>query len=51
MADHIFQEKHTTGWLPWKKITYYKYFKYADGSLFQLSIFSEQTIKAVEGGK
>lgn len=49
MTD-IFQGKHTTGHLWWKQ-TYYKYFKYFEGSMVAVSIYPMETIQALEKGK
>lgn len=46
----IFQEKHTNGHLWWKK-TYYTYFRYSEDTMFQIPIYSEQTIQHFQEGK
>lgn len=43
----IYQEKHTTEIL-WWKVTYYKYFKYSEGSMLQVSVYSSKTIEGLE---
>lgn len=50
MDNIVFQEKHTTGWLWWKR-TYYKYYRYLEGSMIAVSIYPEETIKEIERGK
>jgi len=43
----VFQERHTTGWLWWKK-TYYKYYRYIEGSMVAVPIYSGSLIKELE---
>lgn len=43
----IFQEKHTSGLLWWKK-TYYAYYKYSEGSMLGLRRVSYETILSLE---
>lgn len=43
----IFQEKHTSGHL-WRKRTWYTYYKYSEGSMIAVPIYSQVTIKAME---
>lgn len=43
----LFQEKHTTGWLWWKR-TYYTYHRYSEGSMFPVSIYSEVVVDSLE---
>lgn len=45
--SEIFQEKHQTGFL-WRRRVYYKYFRYFEGSMIQVSIYPEETIKSLE---
>ena len=50
MGDVVLQERHTTGHL-WWKITYYKYFRYAEGRMVQLYVDSHQLTESIERGK
>jgi hypothetical protein len=43
----VFQEKHTTGHL-WWKLTYYKYFRYFEGNMLQVTIYSKKTLQELE---
>lgn len=43
----LFQEKHTTGYLWWKK-TRYVYYKYFEGHMIAVSTYSAGTIKSLE---
>lgn len=46
----IFQEKHTSGHLWWKR-EWYTYYKYFEGSMVGISQYSYETIKSFEKGK
>lgn len=50
MKYQIFQEKHTRGWLWWKR-TWYRYYKYSEGGMIAVNVYSEETIKIMEAGK
>lgn len=43
----IFQEKHTTGRLWWRK-TYYTYWRELEGRMLQMPLYPTQTIEAME---
>ena len=43
----VFQVKHQTGFLLWKKV-YYKYFRYLEGRMIAVSVYSEKTIEGLE---
>lgn len=46
----IFQEKHTSGWLWWKR-EWYTYHKYSEGNIIGLNNYSYSTVKSLEKGK
>jgi hypothetical protein len=46
----IFQEKHTTGFLWWKKV-YYTYWNCVEGRVYQMPVMSLETINSLERGK
>lgn len=46
----VFQEKHTSGYLWWKR-TWYTYHRYSEGQMLGLSSYSYATIKSFERGK
>lgn len=43
----IFQERHVTGWLWWKRV-YYTYWRYSEGRMLQLEMDSVGLVKSVE---
>lgn len=46
----VFQEKHTTGFLWWKK-TYYTYYRYFEGSMTGVPIHSLGLVSSLEHRK
>lgn len=46
----LFQEKHVSGHLWWKK-TYYVYYKYFEGSMLAVHVFPMETLDQHERGK
>lgn len=50
VPHRVFQEKYTTGWL-WNKKTHYRYYRYSEGSMIGVGIYSTKTIESLEKGK
>lgn len=46
----IFQEKHTNGFLWWKR-TYYTYYRYSDGHMIAIDMYPVSTIRSLEKNK
>lgn len=50
LPNMIFQEKHTSGWL-WYKRTWYTYYKYSEGNMIGIPIYPNDTIRSIERSK